>query len=264
MAEGKYPLSKLPEQHDQLVVGRKAVLELIRQEDVAVAAVYVAERAVLPRELDAELDRASKKGLPVYRCLREDFRGEGEDFHDQGIAALLKPRREWSLEQVAGLGLKDGAAGVLVILENLLDPQNIGSVLRACAGFGVDGVLITKRRTAPVSAAARRVSVGASELLPIASVNNLAQALKVLKDAGYWIIGTALDPSAVSIGSADLPFPLAVIFGSEEKGLRHLTKEHCDMLVQIPMMGAVQSLNVGQAAAVVLYDLTRRLTPRNR
>ena len=119
-------------------------------------------------------------------------------------------------------------------------------------------MLATKDRSAAVTPAVRKVSTGASEIVALASVANLSRTLDKLKEKGFWVVGTALSEGSVSIAQADLSGPLALVLGSEGKGLRKLTKEKCDVLVQIPTTGRVQSLNVSQAAAIFLYEIRRR------
>ncbi|HQH26026.1 MAG TPA: 23S rRNA (guanosine(2251)-2'-O)-methyltransferase RlmB [Oligoflexia bacterium] len=243
---------------DRAVLGRKGVLELLRENASLLEAIYVADRAVLSEDLRTALAQAGEQGVPVKRCSREFLQRFGAEVNDQGIAALLRERRVWSVDEVIRAGLKPGAAGVLVVLDQIVDPQNLGSITRAAEAAGADGILYPKRRSAPVTAAVRKASAGASELIPMAAVTNLSRVLETLKRQGYWIAGAALGERTRVLYEAEIPRPAAFVFGSEGEGLRRLTASMCDVLIEIPMPGRIQSLNVGQAAAVVLFEALRR------
>lgn len=147
---------------------------------------------------------------------------------------------------------------LLVLLEDVQDPRNLGAVLRVCEGAGVGQVLIRDRGSAPVSPTVAKTAAGASEWLPIERIVNAAQTLERLKAEGYWIYGT--DPAGDAPWEVDLKGKVVLCFGGEEKGLRALTRRICDRLIGLPMRGRVGSLNISTAAAAVLYEAVRQRT----
>ena len=149
------------------------------------------------------------------------------------------------------------APAFLLILDGVQDPHNLGACLRSADAAGVQAVIIPKDNAAPVTATVRKVASGAAERVPIVQVTNLVRALKLIKDAGVWLVGTA-DEARQDVYDVDLRVPLAVVMGGEESGLRRLTREHCDFLARLPMLGSVSSLNVSVATGIVLYEVLRQ------
>jgi 23S rRNA (guanosine2251-2'-O)-methyltransferase len=148
-------------------------------------------------------------------------------------------------------------APLLLILDGVQDPHNLGACLRVADGAGVDAVIVPRDRAAPVTAVTRRVASGAAETMPLFQVVNLSRTLENLKQAGVWLYGAAQD-APEELYAADLTGPAAIVLGGEGSGLRRLTREHCDKLVRIPMVGTVESLNVSVAAGVMLYEAVRQ------
>ena len=146
---------------------------------------------------------------------------------------------------------------LLLVLDGVLDPRNLGACLRSAAAAGVNAVLLPRRRTAPLNAAALKTAAGAAESLLIVEVANLARRLKWLQDAGVWIVGAAGEGERLW-AEADLAEDVAIIMGGEERGMRALTRKHCDQVVQIPMAGHVESLNVSVAAGILLFEAVRQ------
>ena len=151
--------------------------------------------------------------------------------------------------------LLDGLESPLIlVLDGVTDPHNFGACLRSAEAFGVSCVIVPKDHSAPLNQVARKTSSGASELIPVVKVKNLARCLRRLQQDGFWIIGAAGESSA-NMCKAFNQGPLALVMGSEGSGLRRLTRDVCDALVSIPMLGCIESLNVSVAAGVLLYDL---------
>jgi len=195
---------------------------------------------------------ARQKGIPV--------RYENRDFLDtftqggvhQGVAASLRPFPYVPLHRIV-----ESNADVLLILDGILDPRNLGSLLRTAEAVGVGGVILPKRRSAAVSPVVEKAAAGAAAYVPICQVENLARALTVVQDAGYWLVG--LEPGGQkTLYNLDLPQKIALLLGGEGKGLRSLTRQKCDYLISIPMRGKIESLNVSVAGAVALYEFLRR------
>ncbi len=143
------------------------------------------------------------------------------------------------------------------MLDSIQDTHNLGAILRTAECTGVHGVIITKHNSAPVNETVVKTSAGATEHIKMCSVNNLANALKELKEKGFWIIGTSLE-DAVDYTTVDYKIPAAIVMGNEEKGIRRLTADLCDTLIKIPMGGKIQSLNVSVAAGVILFEVLRQ------
>lgn len=180
----------------------------------------------------------------------------GEVAH-QGVVAAVRPLKAWderslldSLGQISGDPL-------LLVLDGVTDPHNLGACLRSADAAGAHALLIPKDRAAAVDGTVRKVAAGAAEFVPVASVTNLARSLEQLKERGIWVVG-ADGEAPQSLFAADLNRPLALVLGAEGAGLRRLTKERCDFLVRIPMAGGVESLNVSVAAGVALFEAYRQ------
>jgi 23S rRNA (guanosine2251-2'-O)-methyltransferase len=180
---------------------------------------------------------------------------EGE--RHQGVVAELLPRAgdpETQLEEALEAA---GAAPLLLVLDGVQDPHNLGACLRSADAAGVAAVIVPRDRAAGLTPVVRKVAAGAAETVPLVPVVNLARTLRDLKERGVWIVGTD-DAADKTLYDADLQGPLALVMGSEGEGMRRLTRECCDQLVSIPMAGAVESLNVSVAAGVALFEAVRQ------
>ena len=178
----------------------------------------------------------------------------------QGVAAELKPRREWTLKEL--LATKPT---LLVALDGIMDPQNLGAILRSAEVAGAEGAIIPEHRSAPLSPIAVKASSGASELLRIAKVSGMPSAIADVKRAGIWCV--ALDQRGEMLSwEFDLAQPICIVVGSEGEGVHRLVKERCDVRVRLPVAGHVSSYNASAAAAALLYEVTRQrstpLTPK--
>ena len=203
-------------------------------------------------------DRAERAGVRVQSVGGEAALAKlvGDVAH-QGAVAVVRPLKPWdehdlldALSQVAGDPL-------LLILDGVTDPHNLGACLRTADAAGAHAVLIPKDRAAAVDGVVRKVAAGAAEFVPVASVTNLARTLDRLKERGIWVVGA--DGEALqTLYGADLKRPLALVLGAEGSGMRRLTRERCDFLVRIPMAGQVESLNVSVAAGVALFEARRQ------
>ena len=170
----------------------------------------------------------------------------------QGIAASLKNFPYTSLQAILEKG-----SDLLLFLEGIVDPRNLGALLRTAEATGVGGTVFTKDRTAPLSAMVEKTAVGATVYMPLCRVENMTRALDEAQRAGYWIIGLAPD-AKVALYERNFPEKIVVLLGGEENGLRPLTRTKCDFLASLPMQGHIQSLNVSVAGAVALYEFLRR------
>jgi 23S rRNA (guanosine2251-2'-O)-methyltransferase len=227
-----------------LVYGRRAVREALRG-NREVLEVWATDRAVKAEPWLAE----AKPRLKLDRELSE--RADSRDH--QGVLALVEPYRYADAYELAA-----AEKPLLVALDRVTDPRNLGAVARSADGAGATGVVVPAHGSAIVTSAVARASAGAVEHLPIAVVTNLARYLEEVKGADLWVYGAAGDAGAPSMWETDLSGGVALVLGAEGSGLRPLVRRTCDALVSIPLVGEVESLNVSVAAAVLLYEAKRQ------
>lgn len=175
----------------------------------------------------------------------------------QGIVAQVGESKEWSEDDLLALLAGQDQPPFLLILDGVTDPHNLGACLRTADAVGVQAVIVPKDKSASLTPTARKVACGAAETVPLVRVTNLARFLRTLKDQGVWLIGTAGEADS-TLHQADFTGPVALVMGAEGKGMRRLTREHCDLLINIPMLGHVDSLNVSVATGVCLYEALRQ------
>jgi 23S rRNA (guanosine2251-2'-O)-methyltransferase len=182
----------------------------------------------------------------------------------QGVVALAAPRAAASLDEIlaaANAGAGHGGKGLIVLLDSVEDPHNLGAIIRTALAAGAHGVVIPERRAAGLTDTVARASAGALSHLPVAKVTNLARTMEELKEAGYWLVG--LDESAdKSYLQADYTSSVGIVLGGEGQGLHELTRKRCDFVVSLPTTGPVKSLNVSVAAGVVLFEVLRQRHPK--
>ncbi|MCC7008744.1 MAG: 23S rRNA (guanosine(2251)-2'-O)-methyltransferase RlmB [Acidobacteria bacterium] len=233
-----------------IVYGVNAVSEALQARRVSR---LMHERGAGPR-VDALVARARELRIPVETIDRRGLESMTHGGVHQGVVADVQPLAAYTLEE-----LVTGAGGppLLVVLDGVEDPQNVGAILRAVDGAGADGVIRQARHAAPLDGATAKASAGAVNHVRIATVVNIARAVEELKALNVWTIG--LDGSATDrYDEVDYTLPTAFVLGAEGTGLRRLVKERCDRLVSIPMAGSVSSLNVSVAAGVALFEAVRQ------
>ena len=236
--------------------GVNPVRELLRAGGEAPSELWLAagERSRALSEL-AEAGRA--RGAKVREAPRDKLdRLAGTDRH-QGVVAVVSDYRYHELDELLAAARAAGAPPLLVVLDGIEDPQNLGAVIRSAHALGAHGVVIPKDRAAGVTPAAAKASAGAVEHCPVARVTNLAQALERLKEAGVWTVATDADAED-PISGVDLTVPTALVIGSEGAGVRPLVRRTCDRVARIPMQGKVGSLNASASAAIALYEVLRQ------
>lgn len=175
----------------------------------------------------------------------------------QGIVAAVSESREWTEDDLLAQLASSDKPPFLLVLDGVTDPHNLGACMRTADAVGVQAVVVPKDKSASLTPVARKVACGAAETVPFVRVTNLARFLRTLKDQGVWLIGTAGEADA-TLFQADFKGPVALVMGAEGKGMRRLTREHCDQLINIPMLGHVDSLNVSVATGVCLYQALRQ------
>jgi 23S rRNA (guanosine2251-2'-O)-methyltransferase len=227
-----------------LIHGRNAVLEAARAGRVV--KVYQASGLGRDPRLE-ELGRLAR--IEVVAAERLDVIAPGVH---QGVAAELKPRREWTLKELLATD-----PTLLIALDSIMDPQNLGAILRSGEVAGCDGAILPEHRSAPLSPAAVKAGSGASELLRIAHVSGMPSAVAEVKRAGIWCV--ALDPRGeMQAWEFDLTQPVCVVVGSEGEGVHRLVKERCDARIRLPVKGHIASFNASAAAAAILYEVMRQ------
>jgi 23S rRNA (guanosine2251-2'-O)-methyltransferase len=210
--------------------------------------------ALSPRLADLVRD-ARAHGVPVEVVEAADLERLTRGGVHQGVAADVAADREpWTVASLVG---RAGGIPLLVVLDGIEDPQNVGAILRSADAAGVDGVVRQTRRSAPLDGTAAKASAGAFAHVRVADVVNVSRALEELKAAGVWVVGLAAE-GGEDYDAVDLTVPTAIVVGAEGKGLRRLVREHCDRLARIPLHGHVSSLNASVAVAVVLFEAVRQ------
>ncbi|MCV7199437.1 23S rRNA (guanosine(2251)-2'-O)-methyltransferase RlmB [Mycobacterium angelicum] len=237
------------------VLGRNPVLECLRA-GVPATALYVALGAEADERLTESVSRAADLGISILEVPRSDLDRMTANHLHQGIALQVPPYNYTHPDDLIAAALKSSPA-MLVALDNISDPRNLGAIVRSVAAFGGHGVLIPQRRSASVTAVAWRTSAGAAARIPIARATNLTRTLKDWANRGLQVVG--LDAGgATMLDDLDGRDPMVLVVGSEGKGLSRLVRENCDAVVSIPMAGKTESLNASVAAGVVLAEIARQ------
>ena len=201
---------------------------------------------------------AQNQGVALARVPKAELDELTTERH-QGVVAVIERIETTTLLSERDLPSFLGAIAcpLVLVLDGVTDPHNLGACLRSADAAGVHAVVVPKDNSAELSATARKVASGAADVVPLVSVTNLARTLKALKDAGLWVIGTTGDAD-VLVYEQDLGLPAAIVMGAEGAGMRRLTTEACDFLVKLPMLGAVSSLNVSVATGIILFEAVRQ------
>ncbi|QIX25669.1 23S rRNA (guanosine(2251)-2'-O)-methyltransferase RlmB [Nocardioides sp. JQ2195] len=238
------------------VAGRNSVVEALRAR-MPVSAVYVVEGIERDGRLKETFELAADQGLSLLEISRNEMdRLTGGAVH-QGLAARVPAYEYAHPDDLLDAAAANGEKPLIVALDSVTDPRNLGAVVRSASGFGAHGVLIPERRAAGMTASAWKTSAGAAARIPVAQAVNLVRQLKAYQAAGCMVVGLAADGD-VSLPDFDLADgPLVVVVGSEGKGLSRLVAETCDQLLSIPMANSLESLNAGVAASVSLYAISQ-------
>ena len=236
------------------VVGRNPVFEALTA-GLPVKQAYVAEGAERDDRLRDILKFSAENGVPLLQVTRGELDRVTGGLVHQGVALQLPAYEYADAEDVLADAMDDG---IVVALDGITDPRNLGAIVRSAAAFGATGVVIPSRRSASMTAAAWKTSAGAAARLPIAMATNLNRALEQAAKMGLTIIGLAGEGETPIAAAPGLTGPLMIVVGSEDEGLARLVRDHCDMLVNIPIASAVESLNASVAASVALYEVSQQ------
>lgn len=244
--------TELPE---DVLIGRNAVIEAIRSgRGINKLLIADGDKEGSVKEV---ISLAKEQGIVIQFVERLKIEGIAGGLRHQGVLAYVAPVAYSDLETILQAAETKGEAPFLLLLDELEDPHNLGALLRTADATGVHGVLIPKRRSVPLTATVAKTSAGAVEYVPVARIGNIAQTLRKLKDKGFWVAGADMDGSQ-NYYEADLTGPLVLVVGSEGHGMSRLTKEQCDFIVKMPMVGKINSLNASVAGSILMYESMRQ------
>lgn len=241
----------------EIICGINAVYEVLRAKKRRVHEVFIAP-GKHPHTVDHIHAEAKKAGVPVHGADREQITKIAHIEKNQGIAARVDGFSYADVEELIETAAADTPPGFIVILDDIKDPQNLGSLTRTAHLTGAAGLIIPKDRAAKIGPAAARAAAGATEYLPIAQVTNLVNTLKYLKEMGFWVIGAEGGSKDMLYAYDFTSHPHAIVMGGEGSGIRRLVREKCDILLSIPMQGAVGSYNVSVAGALFMGEVNRQ------
>jgi 23S rRNA (guanosine2251-2'-O)-methyltransferase len=239
--------------NDEMIAGRHPILEALRSGRTIHKLLY-AEGA---QGIGPVLAEARSLGIVTQQVDRRKLDQLAAGVRHQGIVAMAAERDYASIDDLFAAAEASGSMPLFVVLDEIEDPHNLGSILRTVDCAGAHGVIVPKRRSAGLTATVAKTSAGAVEHVPVARVTNIAQTIDELKDRGVWIAGA--DAAAEQqVYQTDLVMPLAIVIGNEGQGLGRLVREKCDFLIKLPMYGRINSLNASVATALLLYEAVRQ------
>jgi len=241
----------------EILYGRHAVEESLLANRRKVYGIFMAERAKLPGNSPLQ-DAVSGGRIPLKLVPRTQLDRMAGQVNHQGILADVSPYPYCELEDLLEAGSSLLNPPVLLLLDCLQDPQNLGALIRSAEAVGVAGLVLPRNRSASVTPAVVNASAGAVEHLKVAQVTNLVRTMNRLKQAGFWLVGLEGEPGVQRYDQADLDVPLGLVVGGEGQGLGRLVKQTCDYLVGLPMLGRISSLNASIAGSIVLYEAWRQ------
>ncbi|MDD3652714.1 MAG: 23S rRNA (guanosine(2251)-2'-O)-methyltransferase RlmB [Desulfotomaculaceae bacterium] len=239
---------------DDVIVGRNPVREALRAGRPINKIMVIRDSHSAP--LQEIFSMARGKNIPVQRVERNCLNRYVAETVHQGVIALVSPKAYVAVEDIFE-SMPSNEEPLLILLDEISDPHNLGAILRTADAAGVHGVIIPRRRSAPLTPTVAKSSAGAIEYVPVARVANIAQTIETLKKKGVWLVGADVN-AQVLLWDVQLDGPLALVIGGEDKGLGRLVKERCDILVRLPMSGQVNSLNASVAAALLIYEVVRQ------
>lgn len=242
---------------DPLVLyGIRPVLEALDAEPCGIRKLFVAEGKNNPN-LAKILEESGKKKIEVYRVSQKDLEKKFGILYHQGVVGLVSEYQFTAVEDLVQRAFQETPAPVIVLLDGITDPGNLGGIIRSAEALKVQGIVIPKDRSAPITPVVFKRSAGSISHFPISRVTNLSQTVDYLKKEKFWIVGTDAE-AKTSLWDFKFDGPVAVVFGSESTGLRRLVSEKCDFTVSIPLRGKTKSLNVSSSAAIVFYEIHRQ------
>lgn len=241
---------------EQYIYGVHAVAALLANPHRTIKMLYINQDRLDARMQDL-LAAAQQKNIPVERLSAPKMNQRFADVVHQGVVASAGKLPEYIEADLEGLLASSKQPCLILILDGVTDPHNLGACLRSADAAGVDFVIIPKDKNASITPVVSKVACGAAESVPLVRVTNLARAMELIKQQGVWIYGAAGEAEA-SVYNLDCKTSIAIVMGAEGKGMRHLTRQQCDGLFSLPMLGTVTSLNVSVATGICLYEVLRQ------
>ncbi|MGG3507261.1 23S rRNA (guanosine(2251)-2'-O)-methyltransferase RlmB [Paenibacillus lautus] len=243
-------------QEEEVVAGKHSVTEALKS-GRAINKIWIAENAQKHLTLPI-IAEAKKLGIVIQHVDKRKLDQMVPGVQHQGVVAQAAPYAYVEVEDLLKVAEEKGEPPFLLLLDEIEDPHNLGSILRTADCTGAHGVILPKRRSAQVTATVSKTSAGAVEYVPVARVTNLGQTIDQLKEMGVWVVGTVVDAVQELYDTEVFDGPVAIVIGNESKGMGRLIREKCDVLVKLPMAGKINSLNASVAAGVVMYEVLRR------
>ena len=244
----------------EYVYGLHAVQAMLERAPKRVRQLKV-QRGRLDARMQALLELAESEALDIERVMPDELDRLADGGVHQGVVAAVTPSQLWSEEMLGHLLDKKEGVPLLLVLDGVTDPHNLGACLRSADAAGAQAVIIPRDRSASLSPTVRKVACGAAETVPLVAVTNLSRTLKQLQQRGLWVVGTAGEAEQL-LYDIDLKVPSVIVMGAEGTGMRRLTREHCAYLAKLPMVGTVSSLNVSVTAGICLFEAVRQRTAR--
>lgn len=243
---------------EEIIGGKHSVIEALKS-GRTINKIWVAENAQkhLTQPIVVE---AKKLGVVIQHVDKRKLDQLAPGVQHQGVVAQAAPYAYAEVEDILQAAEQKGEPPFILLLDEIEDPHNLGSILRTADCTGVHGIIVPKRRSAQVTATVSKTSAGAAEYVPVARVTNLGQTIDSLKEKGIWVVGTDVSAAAGIYETNVFDGPVAIVIGNEGKGMGRLIREKCDVLVKLPMNGRINSLNASVAAGVVMYEVLRRRT----
>jgi len=239
-----------------IVCGLHAVSAVLHRNPKQIEMLWIsADRS--DQRIETLTETARRSGISPHKAPRVELDRLATGLNHQGVVAQLHASAVRGERELASFLSALPDAPMLLVLDGVQDPHNLGACLRSADAAGAHAVITPRDKTAPLTTVVRRAASGAAEYIPLFQVGNLARVLRELKEAGIWLVGASQE-AATNLFDADLCGPVALVLGGEGKGLRRLTQEHCDVLVSIPMAGSVESLNVSVAAGICMFEAVRQ------
>ena len=237
------------------VIGRKPVLEAINSgNEIDRIIISFGQKGNI---IDTIIHAAKTRKIKISQLSPQKFKENEKGLNTQGVIAFINDLNLWQPEALIAQS-KKSENPLILILDEIQDTHNMGAIFRSAEASGVDGIIITQRNTAPLNETVEKTSAGAISHIRISQVSNLFQAIELLKDNGFWIYGSSLGKNSQNYTEHNYKGAIAIVVGNEEKGIRKSVAENCDHLIQIPMLGKTQSLNVSVATGIILYEVVRQ------
>ena len=248
--------SFMEDKKPSILYGVNPILEALKASKRRCTKIVVKEGTLNPR-VQTIVNLAGSLKVKVEEIPHKKFQNTFSSFAHQNIIGYFSPKEPLKIEDLIRQAFQETSTPTLVVVDGIQDPQNLGAIIRSAEVLGVQGLILPERRSAPLSETVAKCSAGAIEILPVACVNNLVQALEILKKKGFWAVGVDA-AGKTPCHEMQFDFPVALVIGGEEKGIRPLLRKTCDFTVHIPMDGKLDSLNAAAASTVIFYEISRQ------